>query len=238
VTARRLAVLRRLAVPGVVLPMLLGAGACGIVLVDIAQRDLILEPVERVDFEVGGGNVEVYAFNRNGISLYYYMYGSLRDIGDVGYELTDDDEALEVFSVCDRTVLCTVNWYAEVPLGTAIDVQTHGGGVKLTGVDAEIAVDVAGGGFEGVGLRADALDLVVESGDVVVELLEPPTSVLVTVGAGNVELTLPPGTYRCDLTASDGVVDTTDVVCDPMATALIEIGVDLGDITLLQGPPP
>ena len=215
---------------------LLGGSICGEVLADIAQRELILDPVAEVAFVVDSGSVEVYAFNRNGISLFNYLVGSLYDIGPVEWEIADD--TLEVASVCDSFDHCNVDWYAEVPFGTAVDVVTHRGGVKVTGVDGPIVADVEGGGFEGVHVRASTLDITVEAGDVAVAMIVPPTSARVSVGEGNVELTLPPGAYLCELASADGSVDTTGVTCDAMATAVIHVDVELGDIVLLPGPMP
>lgn len=231
--------LRSLAPAGVP-ALLLGAAACGVVLTDISQRDLVVEPAERMTVLSEGGPVEVYAFDRNGINLFYYMRGSFKDIGDVGYRFSEDGQTLEVQSTCDRDGFCEISWYIEIPTdtGTAVEVETHDGGAKLTGIVGDVVADVSGGGFDGVALRSDVVDVVIEAGDAVLELLEPPTAVSLDVGEGNVELTLPPGSYRCELTTGDGEVDTTDVACDPMATALVQVMVDAGDITLLQGAAP
>lgn len=213
----------------------LGGAACGEILVDIAQRDLILDPVTSVDFVVDRGDVEVYAFERNGINLYYYMFGSLDIIGAVGHELGDAD--LSVFSECASTKgLCKVSWYAEIMLGTAVDVHTGKGAVKLTGVDGPITADVVGGGFDGVALGSPVLDVIVDEGDVVVEWTTAPMQASIDVGTGNVTLTLPAGSYRCDLDTADGEIDTTDVVCDDAATVTLDVTVrDVGDITLVPG---
>ena len=101
----------------------------------------------------------------------------------------------------------------------------------------DVVADVSGGGFDGVALRSDVVDVVIEAGDAVIELVEPPTSVRVGVGKGNVEITLPPGSHRCELTTGDGEIDTTDVVCDPMATALVQVDVEVGERRLLQRQP-
>ncbi len=215
---------------------LLGGSICGEVLADLAQRELVLDPVGEIAFEVDAGGVEVYAFDRNGTSLYYYLVGSLYDIGTVDWAV--DGDALEVVSLCDSTEHCSVSWYAEVPFGVAVDVQAHDGDVKITGVDAPITVDVEGGGFEGAHLRTPFVDVAAERGDVNIEMYVPPTDLRVAVGKGNVELVLPPGSYRCELATTDGDVDTTGVACDPMATAVITVDVDVGDIVLVPGELP
>jgi hypothetical protein len=216
------------------LPML-GGSICGEVLADITQRELILEPIEEITFDIDSGSVEVYAFNRNGTSLFYYLVGSFYDIGDYGWELVGD--RLEVVSPCDSDEHCNLDWYAEVSFGVGVHVVTRNGGVKITGVDAPVVVDAVGGGFDGALLRAPAVDVVIEAGDVTIDMIAQPMDVRIEVGEGNVELTLPPGAYRCELTA-DGDVDTTGVTCDPTATSVVQIDVEAGNITLLPGPMP
>jgi hypothetical protein len=218
------------------LPMLGGAGICGVVLVDIAQRDLILDPVDRITFEADHGDVEVFSFDRNGISLFYYMVGSLYDIGETGHRI--NGRTLDVMSLCEHDDFCNVSWYAEVMPATAVDVIANGGAVKLTGVDAPITADVSGGGFDGVGLRAPTLDIGVDAGDINLDYAATPTAVTVVLGEGNVTVTLPPGTYRCELASAEGEIDSTGVTCDPMAASVVHIEIDSGDITLLPGPMP
>ena len=227
--------LPRALVVALALPVLGGAGVCGDVLYDTSQRALILDPLERVRFTSDGGKVEVYAFDRTAISLFYYLRGSEHDIGDVGYEL--DDPELRAFILCDDpSGFCVADFYVEVPLGTEISAATRNGGVKLTGVDAAVEADVVGGGFEGIDLGSPTLDVTVDTGDVTANMVAAPTSVRVAVAVGSVDLTVPAGSYRCELQANDGDVTTTGVDCDPMAAALVKIDVETGDIRLRAAP--
>ncbi|MDC0669396.1 DUF4097 family beta strand repeat-containing protein [Nannocystis radixulma] len=219
------------------LPLLGGASICGVVLVDIAQRDLIIEPIESIAVSSDQGSVEVDAVGRNGSSLYYYMLGSLRDIGDVGHEL--DGDHLDVFAICNRLSFCNVNWVAEIPLGgIAVDAQAKNGPVKLVEVDGPATVDVGVGGFEGINLRSPELTVTVEAGDAIVSFEDVPTTVTIDIGEGNVELTLPPGSYRCELESGDGDVDSSAITCDDTANSTIQITVGTGDIVVLEGQAP
>ncbi|MFY0539149.1 hypothetical protein [Nannocystis pusilla] len=218
------------------LPLLGGASICGVVLVDIAQRDLIIEPITSISVSTDQGSIEVDAVGRNGTSLLYYMVGSLRDIGDVGHEL--DGDHLDAIAICNRLSFCNVNWTAEIPLGgIAVDIQAKDGSAKLLAVDGPVTADVAGG-LEAVHLRSPELTVTVEAGDVVVDFVDAPTAVNIDVGEGNVELTLPPGSYRCDLESGDGEVDSAAITCDPAATSAIQISVGTGDIVVLEGQAP
>ncbi|MCY1071630.1 hypothetical protein OV090_43200 [Nannocystis sp. RBIL2] len=218
------------------LPLLGGASICGVVLVDISQRDLIIEPITSIALSTDQGSIEVDAVGRNGTSLLYYMLGSLRDIGDVGHEL--DGDHLDAIAICNRLSFCNVNWTAEIPLGgIAVDVQAKDGSARLLAVDGPVTVDAAGG-LEAIHLRSPELTVTVEAGDVVVDFVDPPTAVSIDVGEGNVELTLPPGSYRCDFESGDGEVDSAAITCDPAATSAIQISVGTGDIVVLEGQAP
>ena len=209
--------------------------ACGVVIYDTTSRVLILEPVERLVFASDDGAVEVYAFDRTAISLYYYLSGYETSIAEIGHHL--EDGVLRAVIDCDGDDLCLADWYAEVPLGTAIEIRAESGAVKLTGVDADVAAVVGEGTVEGVGLASPTFDLTVDAGAVDLEWAVPPTSLTISVESGDVALTLPIGAYRCDLAAPAGEVDTGDITCDPAATAALTISTQTGDITL-QGSAP
>jgi len=217
------------------LPALGGAGICGVAIVDITQRDLILDPIDTITFEVDSGSIEVTTLDRNGTSLFYYMVGSLYDIGVVGHEV--DDHTLVVTSLCDRDDFCNVNWTADVPLTTAVEVVAHNGAVKLIAAGAAVTAEIEGGGLEGVELGVPTIDANVEGGDVNLAWLVAPTRVDLVVGEGNVALTLPAGSYRCELDAADGEIDTGTITCDDTATAVLHVEVELGNITLATEMP-
>ena len=220
---------------GPALPLLAGAGVCGDVLYDISQRALILDPVERVRFTSDSGAVEVSAFARRGIILLYNLPASEHDIGAPGSEVAAPE--LRAFIRCDDPDgFCAADFNVEVPLGTEIVAETMNGGVKLTGVDADVDAVVAGGELGGVGVGCPPLAGGGAGGRVVVDMRAPPDSARVSVGAGAVDLTLPAGSYRCELRASDGAVTITDIVCDPAAARLVAIDVTTGDIRLRAAP--
>lgn len=215
------------------MPLLGGAGICGVVLYDIAIREIVYDPVKRVNFTSDSGYVEVVASKRNGTSVWFYMTGSEPDIDDVGQRV--DGDTLEVFALCAGDY-CNANFSVDVPFGTEISASTANGALKLTHVDASVVADVVGGDVTGVQLRVPTLDLTVAAGAVTLELLVPPEAVHITVEEGSVALTLPAGAYRCDLCAS-GTIDTTGITCDDAAPALLAIAVATGDIAVTTPEP-
>lgn len=221
---------RRMWVPALLAAL---AGGCGIVLYDTSSRALFLEPVERIVFESDSGSVEVYAFNRTAITILYYLTGSDTGIDEIDVALDGDD--LRAVIACDGDE-CNANFSCEVPLGTEVVIRADNGGVRLIGVDAKISAVVAAGDVEGIKLRSPAIDLEVEAGNVNLELAVV-EAVDIAVEAGTVALTVPAGSYRCELDAADGKVTTTGVTCDPSATATVTVKVQTGDITLQAAAP-
>lgn len=210
-------------------------GACGVIGYDITSRQMFLGPIARIVFDSDSGAVEVYAYDRNAVNMYYSLRGFDTGIEDIAMEQDGDD--IDAHIQCTGKDLCNADFYAEVPLGTKLDIAARSGSVTLTGVDAEVKATVTAGDVTGYDLGATTLDLTVETGAVKISWAEAPTSADIEVTTGNVELTLPAGSYQCDFAAAAGKLDNQGVTCDPAAASLLKVSVDSGDITLLVGAP-
>lgn len=209
------------------LPALVGAGKCGIIY-DTSSLQLVLEPVSVVDVESDGGGLEVFAFDRNGIVVSFYLYGYDASLDDVGFEVVDD--TLDVFMLKAGPAEVTADFYLEVPLGTALTLAVDDGPVKLTGVDAPISGTVLAGDVEGVHLATTDVDLEV-SGAATLELLARPVTVRVTADTGDIAITVPAGAYRCDLEADKEPV-LKDITCDAAADAELILAAPAGEIRI------
>lgn len=215
------------------LPALGGAGTCGLIY-DIGQLQLVLDPIDRVDFTSDAGGLEVFAFDRNGTVVSYYLYGYDASLDEVGYAVDGDD--LDVFMRKGGPAEVTADFYLEVPLGTRLQLQVADGPVKLTGVDAEVSGSVDAGDVEGVKLAAPSLDLDVLAGAVTLEFVAAPDRLAVTASAGDISVTVPAGAYRCDLEA-DGEPTLVDVTCDDAATAELVLAAPAGEIRIEGSAP-
>jgi len=211
------------------------AAACGVIGYDITSRQMFLGPIERIDFDLDSGAVEVYAFNRTAVNMLYNLRGFDTGIEDIAMDL--DGAVIDAHIACTGKDLCNADFYAEVPLATDITIAARSGGVTLTGVDATVTATVAAGDVLGYDLGATVLDLAVETGNVTISWADPPSSADIEVTTGTVALTLPAGSYQCDLSAAAGKVDNRGVTCDPAAASVLRIKVDRGDIALLVGAP-
>ncbi len=218
-----------------------GASVCGVIMYDMTQRELILEPKEQVSFALDSGSIDVIALDRTAIVLSYYLGGSDNDLEAIGRDIRET--SIDAFILC-KGDFCNADFSAEVPLGTAISADTENGSVTLIDVDGDISSRVMGGDFTGIGLGGGSLDLELDEGAVAIAWKVAPADVRIGVGAGDVELTLPAGSYRCDLTSSEGEVDSSAITCDDAADVTLSVLVQTGNITVksatprLEQPPP
>lgn len=208
------------------LPLLAGAGTCGIIY-DTTQRQLVLDPVAVVDVDSDAGALEVYAFDRNGTVVSYYLYGYDASLEEVGYAV--DGDSLDVFMRKDGPAEVIADFYLEVPLATDLALRVADGPVKLTGVGGRVSGSVDAGDVEGIGLTAPDLDLEVASGAVTLEFTASPASVRVDADAGDIRLTVPAGPYRCDLAAAEQPV-LKDITCDDAAAGELALAAPAGAI--------
>lgn len=211
------------------------AAACGVIGYDITSRQMFLGPIDTIVFDSDSGAVEVFAYDRNAVNMYYYLRGFDTGIEDIFMDQDGDD--IDAHILCTGKDLCKADFYAEVPLGTKLEIDSRDGGVTLTGVDAEVKATVAAGDVTGYDLGATTLGLTVETGNVTLAWADPPTSAEISVATGTVALTLPAGSYQCDLSAADGKVDNQGIACDPAATSVLKVAVTSGDIQLLVAAP-
>lgn len=210
-------------------------GACGVIGYDMTSRQMFLGPIDRIAFDSDSGAVEVFAFNRTAVNMVFYLFGFDSSIEDIGMD--QDGADIDAYILCNGKDVCMADFYAEVPLGTRVDITARDGDVTLTGVDAEVNARVTAGDVTGYKFGATLLDLAVETGDVTIEWTDLPTTTKIAVGTGTVALTLPEGTYRCELTAAAGQIDNQGIDCNPEAASVLAVAVDRGDIQLRPGAP-
>ncbi|WP_219417126.1 DUF4097 family beta strand repeat-containing protein [Pseudonocardia nigra] len=118
---------------------------------------------------------------------------------------------------------CDVDYLIEVPPSFAVDVELEAGEVSVNGLAGPVTVDVSAGDvtlldvsgaldvssssgeIRGLGLRSAVVRADTSSGDVRMELIDPPQSVRVDVGSGEVDLAVPVDVdYRVDADTASG----------------------------------
>ncbi len=222
--------LRRLmpaALAALSLPLLAGAGTCGIIY-EISQRALVLDPIVRLDFESDSGGLEVFAFDRNGTVVSYALKGFDASLEDIGHAL--DGDVLRAFILRGGPAEISADFYFEVARGTELTLRVESGPVTLTALDAPVSGAVNEGDVVGVALTTPTFELEVAAGDVDLEWAAPPVALRLEVAAGDVTLALPAGAYRCALDDADGAPQLDGVTCDPAAAGELAVSAPGGHI--------
>jgi hypothetical protein len=215
------------------LPVLGGAQEC-IIILDYLDSVMIIDPVTEMRLTVDHGVIELVAGPRTGLLLHRHVVGFDTHIGSIDETL--EDETLVAEALCDESTECDVDYFVELPLGVTIVLDNPIGGGKYTALDAAFRATIGEGDVEGSRLRTPTFELELEAGRVSLGFSIAPDLVRIRDGAGDVELRLPAGNYLCDLTGRN-VTIAPAIVCDPSATAVLEITADDGDVNLLEEAP-
>lgn len=222
---RRATTLRALAVLAAA-PLLAGTDRCGLY-IESTENLQIYDDVARVVMDVHHGSVTGTAYERPSVYVKRHTSGFDPGVGDFGAEVEGD--ALTLTGHCDIPDECWYDHMLELPLGTGLDLTFLDGYVTLSRIDGPISARIGEGWFRGYELAAPRVDLEYEAGDVTIEFAAAPAAVTITIGSGDVELTLPAGAYACEVSPAPKLAGIT---CDPAATSTLTIAVESGAVTL------
>ncbi|MFD9591506.1 DUF4097 family beta strand repeat-containing protein [Kitasatospora sp. NPDC059973] len=102
---------------------------------------------------------------------------------------------------------CGVGYEVDVPAGTRVRVGTETGGVRLTGLAAEVEVKAGTGGVEASGLTSPVVRLSTGTGGIEASFAGSPTTVEARARTGGVRVRVPAGqAYAVDASAGTGDV--------------------------------
>ncbi|MCX5380081.1 hypothetical protein [Streptomyces sp. NBC_00091] len=145
---------------------------------------------------------------------------------------------------------CSVRLAVTVPAGIPVKVTGTSGDVSVSGLEGTVDADVESGALTLTGLRgalraragsgelrATALaspqaDIRAGTGRAEARFLVPPQEVTARVGAGRLDLVLPPESrYRVTSRAGVGRCEVADALRDPSATGTLDISAESGHAT-------
>lgn len=224
---------RTLAFITAALPFLGGAGTCGI-LYDLWSWDEITDHAERLHVDVTEGALEITAYDRSNIWIQRHVYAFEKTMEEVDYSVDEDAVAQVVFH-CDGRATCFADHWLEIPTGMPVDVELGKGSVSLAAVDGPVTLDVTQGSVTGTDLAAPSLEL--DGGRLAAVTLAWPTAtptlVALTLDRADVSLTVPAGTYACDVSSDDGdVAIDPAIVCEDGADASLVIALGAGNVAI------
>jgi hypothetical protein len=100
-----------------------------------------------------------------------------------------------------------------VDLSGSTEVHITRGDLTLDGVTGRLDAYLPGGDLVGTGLQTDVLDVVGDAGQIGLSFAGPPSLLVASTTTGDIELTLPAGTYDLDVASERGLV-TIDGIDD------------------------
>ncbi|WAS95491.1 hypothetical protein [Nannocystis punicea] len=207
-------------------PLLMATNRCG-VYIEQTENLQFFEPVTRVAFDVHHGSITGTMYPRPSVYIKRHTSGFEAGVGEFGHAVEGDE--MQLTGHCAIAHECWYDHMIEAPPGTSLSFTFRDGYIELSEFDAEIHAEVGVGRFIGWAIAAPIVDLSYETGDVAIEFAATPEQVTIAVGTGDVTLTLPAGPYRCEVAPA---AKLEGITCDEAATAVLDITVETGAVTL------
>lgn len=183
--------------------------------------------VKRVIVNVDHGNVEIIASPETST---VEIVRTSKDSAGPGSMHDMKDGVLTVEGRCGRAPKCRINHRIRVPLDTAVTITVKDGDVALMDVAGDVTVDVGLGNVSGLRLASNLADVHTEGGNIDLIFSTGPQSLAAHAAAGDIDLRVPAGDYRCDLDKK--AVPPFGVKCDEKATRVIAASTAVGRISL------
>lgn len=210
-------------------PLLAGNDRCGL-FIEQTENLQFYEPIALVELDVHHGSVQGTMFERPTIYVKRHTSGFDPGVGEFGQSV--EDETLRLIGHCDIENECWYDHMLELTPGTGLDLTFRTGYIELSEIDGPITAAIEEGTFHGYRLAAPAVDLDYRKGHVVIEWARAPSEVVITVGEGDVALTLPAGSYACEVSPAPVL---EGIVCDPEATGRLRVTAESGAVILRAG---
>jgi hypothetical protein len=183
--------------------------------------------VKRVVVQVDHGNVEIIA---SAETTTVEIVRTSKDSAGPGSQHAMKDGVLTITGSCGGTPKCRINHRVRVPLETAVTITVKDGDVALMDVGGDVSVDVGLGNVSGLRLASNVADVHTEGGNIDLIFLTGPQRLTAQVAAGDIDLRVPAGDYRCEI--DEKAVPPFGVKCDTTATRVITATTAVGRISL------
>jgi hypothetical protein len=214
-------------------PALLAAvalGGCGKgIYYEFTEGFKYVEPFDHVDVDVDRGSLSFVAWPRPDATMKRHTSGFDKEFGPTDAYV--DDGVLRITGACKTDDRCWYDHMLEFSTGVSVAIRMKLGYVEIGYVDRELTAIIDEGGFVGVQLAGPVVEVSLGTGDIDVELVAVPQRVTLAADAGDIALTVPTGSYRCEFAAPKApAVD--GVTCDPAAAAVLDVTVEDGALTV------
>lgn len=205
--------------------------------------------VEQLVVEVDRGWVEVVSVEADEVNVTAEVTDGL---WRTGQEARLEDGVLSLTGSCmPLSSFCGVNYRVEIPgevpvrarsrsgdlrivdRDAPVDARTRSGNVELRGATGRVEARTRSGNVSAFELRADDVEARATSGNVTVEMAEPPRNVEARTRSGNVTVVVPDdsATYRTDLGTRSGSTEEA-VRTDPASQRAISAHATSGNVSI------
>jgi hypothetical protein len=186
----------------------------------------------RVVASTGGGDITVH---QGQVSA-----GTARLTGKVEYSLVRPKFTVSSSGIslqCNvPTGNCGLNATLDVPSHTAVDLNTGGGNMQVTGIQGNVTLQSAGGDVDGSRLFSPHVTTDSGGGNVTLVFTKVPDYVKIDSGGGDISIVLPPGTASYHITshASGGDYSAPGVPTNDASRHLIQVSSGGGNISIAE----
>jgi len=146
-------------------------------------------------------------------------------------EVRAEQGVLNIRTSCPETQ-CDIELRVEVPSATAVQAKAEGASIDLSGLTANVKVDVDGGSVTMNRMRSPQVSVDGRRGSLSMNFDDPPQEVTATVSDGSLQVRLPrTTTYNLDAVAAQGSTDIS-MTSDPAATHRLFLRASYGSISV------
>lgn len=221
---------RSLASAAALLALAAAAGGCGKgIWYEFTEGFKYVEPFDHIDLDVDRGSLTFVAWPRPDATMKRHTSGFDKQFGPAAAGV--EDGVLVITAACKTDDRCWYDHMLEFSTGVSVALRMQLGYVEIGYVDRELTAELDEGGFHGVQLAGPVVEVSLGTGDIDVELVARPERVRLEAGAGDIALTVPSGSYRCEFAAPKAPA-VAGVTCDPAADAVLDVTVDDGALTV------
>lgn len=208
------------------LALICGQTGCSKVVRD--KPVLVPGQVKEVVVRVDHGNLEIAA---SAETTQVEIVRAARDAA-AGQGSTHDvkDGVLTVEGRCGGLPKCRINHRLRVGIDTKVTVEIKEGDVALMDVGGDISVEVGLGNVSGLRLGAANTTVHTEGGNIDLIYAAKPQALTANAAAGDVDLRVPAGDYRCDI--DDKAKPEFGVKCVANETRTIAASTAVGRLSL------
>jgi len=207
-------------------PLLVWFSLLSACVVGVSVDTTIDEPVDRIDVDVGQGEVSVEA-SPGPVTLKADL-GGVGD-GDLTYEVID--RVLYVTASCGD--LCGGEVQLTAPRPTDLTARVGLGEIDVDGLGGELDLTLNTGSIRGSALTSQGVIASAAAGDIDLQFVVAPVDVTAGAEAGSVRIEVPAGSYDLDLSAGRGSVETRGVSHDPSSSRHLRAWTQAGSVEVI-----